>query len=493
MSSFLSAHFLTPLYDVQGIRSREQASFAHEGASFPMMLRAGQSLYNHILRRQHGIAHLSVVVGGGNNGGDGWVVAALAAEDGFQVCVYDAANSPRKGDALQAEQMARQFDKIQVKSLDELIDDGAPVLVDALLGIGFRAPLSAQFEQAIQTINALSEGGAWVVSVDCPSGLDLYTGEARLAVQADLVVTFIGDKIGHYLQDGPNCCNEIVTENLQAVDLSEQPQAYFLDPAALDVISPCLRKPNSHKGTYGHITVIGGDHGYGGAAIMASEAAAKSGSGTVCLYTQERHLNASLVRNPNVMAVAACDTDIASTLRGKESVLVIGPGLGRTEWSSSVWQQFRHLEGHPVVIDADGLFWLSQQSVFRERAVLTPHLGEASRLLDKDIKEILQDLPLTARTIADQYNAVVILKGATSIVASPDGRMMVVGKPCPGLAKGGAGDVLSGMVGSCLAYYEDTFEAAVIAATWHNKAAQQCGQHLGMVMMQPYQLLDYLE
>ncbi|SBS33131.1 Bifunctional NAD(P)H-hydrate repair enzyme Nnr [Marinomonas aquimarina] len=491
-SVLLPQRFLRPLFDIAGIRAREQASFAHEGASFPMMLRAGQALYGHILRRQPNIAQLAVVVGGGNNGGDGWIVAYLAAQDGIQVRVYDVANSPRKGDAKLAEEQAMGHPRIEVRSFHELEYDSAAVIVDALLGIGFQAPLSDMYEQVIGAVNQLSAQGAWVVSVDCPSGLDLHSGQATLAVQADLVVTFIGDKIGHYLQDGPVYCHEIVTENLQAVDLSEQPQAYFLEPAALDHFPPCQRRLNSHKGTYGHVTVIGGDHGFGGAAIMASEAAAKAGAGTVSLLTQETHLMAALVRNPNVMAVSAELADIRATLRGEQSVLVVGPGLGRSAWSKSVWQQCQSLS-QPTVVDADGLYWLGLSSVQLDQLVLTPHPGEAARLLEKDVKEILQDLPRAASEIANRYQAVVILKGATSVVASPDGRLMIVGKPCPGLAKGGSGDVLSGMVGACLAFYQDAYEAAVMAAAWHNKAAQACSAKIGMVAMQPYQLLDYLE
>lgn len=492
MPSVLPQRFLHPLFDIAAIRAREQASFAHESASFPMMLRAGKALYDHILRRRPSIAQLAVVVGGGNNGGDGWVVAQLAAQDGIQVRIYDVANSPRKGDAKLAEEQALEHPRIDVRRFHELENESAVVIVDALLGIGFQAPLSDMYEQVISTINHLSDKGAWVVSVDCPSGLDLHSGQADLAVYADLVVTFIGDKLGHYLQDGSVYCHEIVTENLQAVDLSEQPQAYFLDPAALDSLSPCQRILNSHKGTYGHVTVIGGDHGYGGAAIMASEAAGKSGAGTVSLFTQAKHVSASLVRNPNVMALSSEQSEIRATLRGAESVIVLGPGLGKSEWSEMIWQQCQSLV-QPMVIDADGLYWLGLQPIHQEKLIVTPHPGEAARLLKKNNKEILQDLPRAASEIANRYQAVVILKGATSVVASPDGRMMVVGKPCPGLAKGGSGDVLSGMVGACLAYYQDAFEAAVIAAAWHNKAAQNCGAEIGMVKMQPYQLLDYLE
>lgn len=492
MASVLPRRYLTPLFDIPSIRSIEQASFAHEGDSFPMMQRAGLALYQHIIRRHPSLTRIAVVVGGGNNGGDGWIVAQLAAQDGINVRVYDVASSPRKGDAAKAESLAAAQENIHLCAIEELAEESAAVIVDALLGIGFRAPLSDVFKRAITIINELSAKHAWVVSVDCPSGLDLQSGQAELAVCADLVVTFIGDKVGHYLQQGPMNCHEIVTENLQAVDLSEQHQAYFLDPAALALISPCKRQLNSHKGTYGHVTVVGGDCGYGGAAIMASEAAAKSGAGTVSVYTQARHLTASLVRNPNVMALASDDALIEDTLRSLGSVMVIGPGLGKSNWSRSLWSQCAQLP-HSKVVDADGLYWLKQKPIAGQTLVLTPHPGEAAALLGKTVTDILHDMPKAARSIASQYQAIVILKSATSIVASPEGQMVIVGKPCPGLAKGGSGDVLSGMVGACLAYYSDAFEAAVVAAAWHNDAALKCGQDIGMVAMQPYQLLDYLE
>lgn len=484
--------FLKPLYDVAAIREREQASFKTENSSFAMMKRAAEVLYKNILKHQANVLNLSVVVGAGNNGGDGLVLAYLAACDHINVKIYDACLRERVGDARQAYDLLDGVEGVEFLSVDQLYNDTSTVLVDALLGIGFKAPLSSDFSGIIESINYRHAAGAWVVSVDCPSGLDVDTGTADKIVRSDLVVTFIAHKVGLFLPEVASTCNEIVMENLQAVDLSDSPQAYSLSLAALDVVKPCLRSGNSHKGTYGHVAVLGGDVGFGGAGIMASEAAAKSGAGTVCLYTQERHLTASLSRNPSIMAVADVDCAFDAVVKRSNSVVVVGPGLGQTEWSSRQWQQCLSLE-LPFVVDADGLYWFKRQSLASKIVILTPHPGEAAMLLDVSVSEILQNLPEAARQIASRYQAVVILKGAVSVVASPKGQMVLVGRPCAGLAKGGSGDVLSGMAGSCLAYYKDPFNAAVIAAAWHNKAAQKCEQKIGGVKMLPYQLLDYLE
>ncbi len=494
MLTRIPERYLVPLYRVEDVRRREQASFAQEGESYAMMHRAGEALYRHILHHNASLKHLSVVVGGGNNGGDGLVVAALAAQDGIEVTVYDCSSKPRFGDAEYAEKLALKYDNIQItRNIEALNQDPGQVVVDGLLGIGFHPPISEDLANAIAAINQKRAQGAWIVSVDCPSGLDVETGRGEWLVEADLVVTFIADKLGHYLLDGAVACHQIVMESLQAVDLPDPPTAYFLPSAVLENHPPCLRLPNSHKGTYGHVTVLGGDLGFGGAAIMASGAAAKSGAGTVTLMTQSRHLSASLVRNPNVMCVSPEDIGLGDTFRSSESVLVIGPGLGRTEWSKRSWQAFLATEG-PAVVDADGLYWLGEYGQPMERpAVLTPHPGEAARLLHSSIADILEDLVGAAQQIATRFQSVVILKGATSVVANQKGDVVILGQPCPALAKGGSGDVLSGMVGACLAYYHEPFEAAVIAAAWHNKAAKKASLVIGQISMQPYQLLDYLE
>ncbi|WP_158541232.1 NAD(P)H-hydrate dehydratase [Marinomonas piezotolerans] len=493
MINSIPTRYLTPLFDIAAIRRREQASFAAEGNSFAMMQRAGAALYQHILRRFPKLTHLDVVIGGGNNGGDGFIVAALAAQDGLVVSIFDVSETPRSGDAARAEQAALNYDQVALlKGVDELSTVSRTVIVDAVTGIGFKPPLSAKYKQAVDTMNHCRHEGAWIVSVDTPSGLNACSGIGSPVVHADLVVSFIADKIGHYLLDGSVACHDIVIETLQAVDAPDQALAYFVDPSALEKYLPCSRLPNSHKGTYGHVAVIGGDAGFGGAAIMASEASAKSGAGTVSLFTHERHLSASLVRNPNVMCLCDKDGALTQALRGQQPVVVIGPGLGKSAWSSEAWNQFSN-QDVSAVIDADGLYWLMKKPIKRSRMVLTPHPGEAARLMGWTVSEVLSDLVSAAKRIAERYLSVVILKGATSVVASPSGQVMIVGQPCPGLAKGGSGDILSGIVGSCLAYYTDPFEAAVIAAAWHNKAGKACEKQVGAIAMQPYQLLDYLE
>ncbi|MBM6549718.1 NAD(P)H-hydrate dehydratase [Marinomonas ostreistagni] len=485
--------YLQPLFDIAAIRRREQASFAQEGESFAMMQRAGHALWQHILKRSPDLQQLAIVVGGGNNGGDGLIVAYLAAQEGVAVRLYDFASSARQGDAKQAMDLLDQQPNVLWCAPESLADESAGVIVDALLGIGFKPPLSALYAEAIEVMNALGKAGAELVSVDCPSGLELHSGAGEQAIKADLVVSFIADKVGHHLRDGAVCCHQVVIETLQAVDLADAPQAYRLAPSALDTLLPCERFANSHKGSYGHVLVLGGDMGMGGAAIMASEAAGKAGAGTVALLTQPSHLTASLVRNPNVMCHTDADIDLEQTLRGQDSVVVAGPGLGRSKWSEDQWLALQKVKAQWLVVDADGLYWLKQQPIGAANLIITPHPGEAAMLLEQSVQAVLENLTEAAKQLARRYQAVVILKGATSVIADVSGQVVIAGQPCPGLAKGGSGDVLSGVVGACLAYYKEAFAAAVIGAAWHNKAAQQCANDLGMVTMQPYQLLNYLE
>lgn len=494
MLPMIASRYMRPLYRVADIRRREQASFHKEGESFAMMMRAGQSLWRHIQQQTPKLQSLAIVAGGGNNGGDGLVVAYLAAQEGVLVHLYDVSTQPRQGDAGRAEALLDGLTDIVRKDAASLPQEASAVLLDALLGIGFRAPLSQDYQSLINSINHLrDETGVRVVSVDCPSGLDVDTGAAALAVQADCVVSFIADKMGHYLREGAVYSSTVVVDALQAVDVSDAAQAYALDLAFMDAFQPCARSAFSHKGSYGHVTVLGGDLGFGGAAIMASEAAAKAGAGTVSLVTQADHLSASLTRNPNVMCLAGDPQALASTMRGDEPVLVVGPGLGRSQWSQRLWHELFDVLPNSVVVDADGLYWLKQNVFHAPKMVITPHPGEAAMLLDKSIDAVLLDLPGAALALAKNFQAVAVLKGATTVVASPEGKVMIVGRPCPSLAKGGAGDVLSGIIGACLAYYSDAFSAAVLGVAWHNQSAQRCAQRTGAVSMQPYQLLDYLD
>ncbi|ADZ91785.1 YjeF-related protein [Marinomonas mediterranea MMB-1] len=497
------SELLTPVFDLPSIRAIEQASFSSEGGSYPMMERAARVLFHHISRRFKEVQTFTVLCGSGNNGGDGALLAVLLANAGLTVRGLDLASKERSGDAKKAWAALLASD-VEVFVSNTLDDDTCfnGVIIDAMLGIGGSAFLSGEFERVCRWVNKSRQSGARVVAVDSPTGLDVATGLADPnTVVADVTVTFIRDKQGFYINQGLVCVGEVICERLESVDLLAEKGdklvgavgALWFEASDVRLLSPCARYPVSHKGSYGHISVVGGDDGYGGAVIMAASGAARTGAGTVSVLTRDNHIAPVLARIPSVMAVTPDGEDIKGTLRNLDSVLLIGPGLGRKQWGEALFQQALELT-HRKVLDADALHWLSLNPIasFRGLVVLTPHVGEAAKLLDTTPDGVSGDLIGSAKALSQRYGAIVVLKGVSSVISAPDGRTVIAGRPCPGLAKGGSGDVLSGMVSSCLAYYQNPFEAVVIAVAWHNVAAQKASQELGEIHMQPYELLDYL-
>lgn len=483
---------LTGLYDVAAVRQIEQASFAIEGDSFPMMERAAYAIYRHICHRQPSTRPIVVLAGGGNNGGDGVLVAVLLHEAGIDVTLFDAAKRPRTGDALLAWEKLRAVNVPVQPAEAFLAYNRSAVVVDALLGIGALGHPSSDFAALIDHCNHLRQSGGWTLAVDVPSGLNANTGSGSTIIEADMVVTFIVDKIGLRINKGPACCHEIVIESLQAADLDLPQCAHFLTRSFFRTFQPCTRYGDSHKGTYGHVAVLGGDHGFGGAAIMSSEAAARAGAGTVALYSRGVTIGAALCRNPSIMGFDEAQGEPGSVLRGNSSIIVLGPGLGRLEWGHRLFDAAAQLHCR-TVLDADGLRLLASKRWEGGELIITPHPGEAAFLLGISIDEVLNDLISAAEQLAQKYRAVVILKGITSVIAKQGEVPVVVGAPCPGLARGGSGDVLTGIVAACWAYYQDAFTAAVIGAGWHNDAAIKCAQEKGDIGMFPQELLMYLQ
>ncbi|TDO99017.1 NAD(P)H-hydrate dehydratase [Marinomonas balearica] len=490
------SELLFPVANSASIRAIETASFSVEGASYPMMERAAQALFDQVCRRFQSVQKYTVLCGGGNNGGDGALLAALLFDHGMTVQVYDVASKARNGDAQKAWEvlLASGVDVRPSSELDGSAD-AAGVIVDAILGIGGREELQGEILRLCCWANRSRVSGARVLSVDAPTGLNVDSGQADLnAIIADVTVTFIEDKQGFYLRKGLVCAGSVICEKLNSVSIESPKLSFRFESSSIGKLSPCARYPVSHKGSYGHISVIGGDYGYGGAIIMAASGAARAGAGTVSVMTRERHIAPLLARSPSVMAVSSEDMPLTNALRNDDSILLVGPGLGREPWGEALFRQAMMLSCRKV-IDADALYWLSVTPTLelQGNAVLTPHVGEAARLLELSVDDVSANLVNSAKSLSRRYSAVVVLKDVSSIIAAPDGRVVITGNPCPGLAKGGSGDVLSGMIASCLAYYSKPFEATVIAVAWHNYAAIRAGRALGDICMQPYELLEYLQ
>ncbi|POA22143.1 NAD(P)H-hydrate dehydratase [Pseudomonas sp. FW300-N1A1] len=252
------------------------------------------------------------------------------------------------------------------------------------------------------------------------------------------------------------------------------PDVQSLDPACLTTLS--ARSPSAHKGRFGHVLLIGGDRGLGGAILLSAQSALRSGAGLVSVATRSEHVPAALARLPEVMAVGASSANQLMGLLGQASVLVVGPGLGQNAWGRSLLSAAAN-SPLPQVWDADALNLLALGGVSLPKdCVITPHPGEAARLLGISTAEVQADRLTVARALSTQFKAVVVLKGAGSLIASPDGRVFRCDRGHPAMASAGLGDVLAGVVGALLAQGMDAFEAAALAVWLHAVAGEGQGK-----------------
>ncbi|MCO1332959.1 NAD(P)H-hydrate dehydratase [Microbulbifer sp. OS29] len=468
-----------PLYSAESVRELDRQTIAAlEIPSIQLMKRAGRAAFSHLQARWPDIGRLQVFCGGGNNGGDGYVIAALAAQKKLPVTVFASTDPERlNGDAREAYGYACREGVQVVSSLTELdTADGDTLVVDALLGTGFSGELRSDVAHAIERIHK-SPGP--VLAVDIPSGLSADTGSAGEAVSADMTVTFIGRKFGLYGGRGPALCGEVVYENLgaPAVLFSKvQPLAMRYEGSAIRRLPP--RSADSYKNQFGHILIVGGDTGFGGAALMAAQSSARCGAGLISLATRPDHLSAVLTRCPEVMAHPVISGQELEPLLDGPSVIAVGPGLGRSPWSEQLLARAGRAEV-PLVVDADALNILAEGRVLagvrRDDWVLTPHVGEAARLLDCDTTEVLADPVAAAVAIQQKFSGVVILKGAGTLIAHAGG-VDLINSGNPGMASGGMGDLLTGIVAALIGQHLPVAEAARLAVWLHGEAGNRAAK-----------------
>ncbi|MFP5383678.1 MAG: NAD(P)H-hydrate dehydratase, partial [Gammaproteobacteria bacterium] len=455
------------------------------------MERAGQAAFASIQRRWPQAQRILVLCGGGNNGGDGYVIASLARRAGKDVTVIHVGDRYRlAGDALAAMQQALAA-QVPMYEFDGLTGSLPPtdLIVDALLGTGFRGDLRDDFRAAIGQVNAAhGAAGVPVLAIDIPSGLCADTGAVRgPAVQADATITFIGLKRGLFTARGPALCGAVEFDGLRVpreVYACVEPCAQRID-ATLATTGLPARARDAHKGDFGHVLVIGGDFGYAGAALMAAEAAARCGAGLVSLATRPEHLAACTTHRPEIMAHGIRQPAEVEPLLARATVVVVGPGLGRSAWARGLLAQAL-ATGLPLVVDADALNLLAAGDVVPPPArrtdprwILTPHPGEAARLLGSDTAGVQADRYAAARSLQSHYGGTVLLKGAGTLVDDGLGPVAVATVGNPGMASGGMGDVLAGILGGLLAQGLDTGEAARLGAVLHGAAADRAARRQG--------------
>ena len=459
------------LYRTAQVRELDRIAIQERGIpGFELMSRAGTAVFECVRNKWPDAQSLAVFCGSGNNAGDGYIIAALALKAGLKVCVY-AISEPEmlKGDALTAYQ---NYKGVVIPFLAEQTI-AADVVVDALLGTGLDRVVTGLYAHAIETINKCS---AHVVAVDIPSGLNADTGNVMgCAVKADCTVTFIGLKQGLFTGQAAEHCGEVVYAKLAVPDDVFDEVASTVT-RVVETPLP-LRNRYSHKGNYGHVLIVGGDQGYSGAARLAGEAALRVGAGLVSVATRAEHSGLMNLNRPELMCHGITHVGQLAVLLEKAGVIVVGPGLGQSDWAKELFNAAINV-GKTMVIDADGLNLLANSPATKLDWILTPHPGEAARLLNRPTAEVQQDRFAAVSAIQAQYGGVAILKGAGTLIASED-ELSVSSTGNPGMASGGMGDVLSGVIAGLLAQGLSLKTAAQQGVYMHGLAADLAAEKDG--------------
>lgn len=453
------------LYSPETVYQLDKAAVAKDGfTEIELMQRAGQSVWRALLARWPGVTGVSVFAGSGNNGGDAFVVALCARQQGVQVQLLVQGDLARQSATSRHfrglwEQGGGTFEPWQGQDLS------GDVIVDGLLGIGLQRELDADWQTLIGVINAHRSPR---VAIDIPSGLNGLSGNPQpVAVAAQLTVTFIGAKTGQYLADGPDYCGELIFEDL---GVSAAARADVV--AQLEVVESCqlpaVRKNNSHKNHYGNLLIIGGDQGMSGAVTLAARAALRSGAGLVTALVHPE-CRANLAAFPEIMVLG---WDALEQKLSQASVIVVGPGLGQGEPAAAILRRLQQVS-LPMVVDASALNadWLP--ALDSEQVVITPHPGEAAVLLATSSAEIQADRLAASATLAERFSATCVLKGSGTLIAQQGMQTAINTHGNPGMASAGMGDVLSGIIAAFIGQGLPPFAAARSAVLIHALCAER--------------------
>jgi NAD(P)H-hydrate epimerase len=484
-------HLPEALYRAADTRAADRRAASEYGlAGSVLMERAGSAAFALLRERFPRARRVAVVCGPGNNGGDGYVLARLAKEAGLEAVVLSPANTAGlKGDAGQepkcrdAQGCARAaaaaaraaWNKtggtVQTFSVEHL--QTCDVIVDALFGTGMERPLEGEWRAAIEAMNA---SGRPIFAIDIPSGLHADTGRVLgAAVCAALTLSFIGLKAGLFTGQGREHSGLILFDDLAvqgAVFAGVTPLARRITQRNLHgLLAPRVR--HAHKGDAGRVLVVGGQPGMPGAVRLAGEAAYRAGAGLVVLATHPAHAASIGATRPELIAYGVNDALGIQPLLAGAHALAVGPGLGQGEWGRGLWQAVLAAD-KPLVVDADALNLLAAQPTTRTDWVLTPHPGEAARLLDVSVADIQADRFAAVRAIAQKYGGVCVLKGSGTLIAiDNDQPLWLCDRGNPGLATGGSGDVLTGAIAALLAQGLAPLSAARLGVWAHASAGDR--------------------
>lgn len=482
------------LYRAEAVKRGE--ALAAKQANIPLytlMERAGQSLFQLIIQTLPEARRVLICCGTGNNGGDGYTLARLLKAQGLSITLWSIGDSLKiRGDAALAR--SEWFKSGGLEEEGEIISSDFDLIIDALLGTGLRGEVRPRYLSLVHQIN---ESAVPVLSVDIPSGLCANTGQVLgNAVQARYTLTFVGLKIGLTTGKARDYIGELWRAELGIGEIFAQ-----IEPSNIQLMTTAnmrsqlpLRAPTAHKGSAGRVLCIGGDLGMGGALSLSCEAVARSGAGLIKALTHPEHIAPLLSRIPEVMTVRPSeDGEVERHSLSWADVVVVGPGLGQSTWGierlSRLYRSRMKDFRAGLVLDADCLnliaLWMDSPDHspddlivhLTQGNIITPHPGEAARLLNWTIDAVEEDRVLSAHALSQRFQCVTVLKGAGTIVT--DGAETWI---CPlgnsGMASGGMGDVLSGVIGGLLAQRVAPLHAACLGVWLHSKAADLALNHL---------------
>ncbi|MFT3905387.1 MAG: NAD(P)H-hydrate dehydratase [Steroidobacteraceae bacterium] len=467
------------LYCAAQVRALDATAIEQGTPGYTLMRRAGEAALQVLRSRWPTVLHFAVVAGGGNNAGDGYVLARFAQAAGLQPVVLAVVPPERLKDEARQACDDWQASGGQILPFEMAALESVELVVDALLGIGARAPLDDAHRQAVAAINAARKP---VLALDLPSGLDADTGaEQDLAVRADCTISFVALKSGLFLGAGPELAGRLFFDDLQVQvpDTARfQPQLLRLDETLISQALP-RRRREAHKGEFGRVLIIGGAVGMPGAVRLAGEAALRCGAGLVTVACAPENLPIVAAGRPELILLPLPDAaPLAAALQAAE-IIAIGPGLGRSAWSRRVLE--RVLEANrPLIIDADALNLLAEAGRSAPPgSILTPHPGEAGRLLGRHGALVQKDRLAALDALLERHDATIVLKGAGTLVGRRGQVTALCERGNPAMAGPGMGDVLTGAIAGILGQCRDPWLAARAAVLVHAMAGDEMARVIG--------------
>jgi NAD(P)H-hydrate epimerase len=464
------------LYTAAQVRALDRNAIEAAGIpSFTLMTRAGVAALGVLRKAWPTARRILVACGSGNNGGDGYVLARLAKGESLDVSVATLTGPERlKGDARRAFDECRAAG-VPIGSPDPGVLKGADVIVDALFGTGLDRPLDAVTCALVGHINS---SGQPVLAIDVPSGLHADTGAVMgAAVRATRTVSFIGLKLGCFLGEGPNVTGTLEFAPLDVPAAPAELRRPTVERVDRDLIARVLprRARTAHKGNFGHVLIVGGNEGMAGAVRLCGEACLRSGAWLVSVATRPSHAVAIPAARPDLMCHGLAESGSLGARAARADVIAIGPGLGRDSWARSLLEVVLGSR-LPLVLDADALNLLAETPHHSDDWIISPHPGEAARLLGLRVAQVQDGRLAALRQLNDRYGGVAVLKGACTLIGAKTAIPALCDRGNPGMATAGMGDVLTGVLAALRAQIGNSWDAARAGVLAHALAGDDAAR-----------------